>query len=567
MSFDLLKKFIGSLHGGSPRLAERPAAMLRSSTAGLDCAFRENCRNAVHCEVPSKFTQKFLVRNDLLAQSRNHPDAFVDDLEAEFQRAPSRDILLVLAEMSFIYGKEPSDRRASFFLSCAFYAYKFLLDQSAGTANPYASTFLLARELYNHALSRLLNLAAEARPELKLTGAFDSLAGPMELRLLHNELPWAPERYDEFHSAYDLQPFGFLSEWRQEGLGVPLLCARLLPDDIAERSPEERFLPPWQVHAATGFLRFDNLDIPSPRGAPPRQVGVELRDPMKATRLTVDGQDVPLEIDFTSTLAFSMGRGMFVKNLEGLLGPESAAPDALAGLYSYLPYDRAKIPVVFIHGQTTSPRAWDQMFNALLRNPRIRERYQFCFFFYRLDEPVVHSAHALRRSLLQLRQAFDPDGASPAFNHMVLVAHSLGGLLAKCCVCSNDDAEAFAPAHDAGSLAKDLLVFKPLPFVKRVVYIATPHQGGAMARELLDAAMLRRLDSLPRNPATSFHSIIGNVKADDADDMTDSVVDYKSAHLDYTASEKLIRSNHLAHKHPAAILEVERILVESIPPA
>jgi len=32
--------------------------------------------------------------------------------------------------------------------------------------------------------------------------------------------------------------------------------------------------------------------------------------------------------------------------------------------------------------------------------------------------------------------------------------------------------------------------------------------------------------------------------------------------LDYAVSEKIIKSNHSTHKHPAAILELERILVE-----
>ena len=71
------------------------------------------------------------------------------------------------------------------------------------------------------------------------------------------------------------------------------------------------------------------------------------------------------------------------------------------------------------------------MIEGLEADPILRAHYQFWTFDYPSGEPVLYSASVLRRALIQARERYDPNGSDPAFDRMVLIGHSLGGLLAK----------------------------------------------------------------------------------------------------------------------------------------
>ena len=51
---------------------------------------------------------------------------------------------------------------------------------------------------------------------------------------------------------------------------------------------------------------------------------------------------------------------------------------------------------------------------------------------------------------------------------------------------------------DVKEFASRLLIFKPLPFVKRVVFIATPHRGSYLSKEWV-RNFVRKVVSLPVN--------------------------------------------------------------------
>jgi hypothetical protein len=179
-------------------------------------------------------------------------------------------------------------------------------------------------------------------------------------------------------------------------------------------------------------------------------------------------------------------------------------------------------------------------------------------------------------------------------------------------------------AEDRAAL-ESWLVYKPLPFVKRVVFICTPHRGSYQAGGLV-VELARRLVSLPSKlndsmqdlasraaliqddqaaekaeaaqakafmptsvygmssknkflvpmanipiaPGIAGHSIIA-VKGDgDYHDGDDGVVKYSSAHVEYVESELVVHSGHSCQSLPVTIGEVRRILYEhlgSIPEA
>jgi pimeloyl-ACP methyl ester carboxylesterase len=309
-------------------------------------------------------------------------------------------------------------------------------------------------------------------------------------------------------------------------------------------------------------------------------------------------------------------------------GPPAAMSDAAVtgplrykptGLSLLRPYRRGRVPVIFIHGLWSGSWSWSPMIEALGDDPALRDRYQFWTFGYTTGDPIPYSAWRLRLALDDARRTFDPGGSDPALDRMVLVGHSMGGLLAKMMVqdsggrlwrlVSDRPFEALAGDPADRELARRVLFYRPRPEVRRVVFIATPHRGsridqgrlgrlGArlvrpeeplrlafgrlMARngpaffegplrtglptsidELMwDSRVLGTLSGLGLTAGVTAHSIIADLHDPPRVGGSDGLVPYDSAHLDGVASEFLVSSGHLCQDHRAVIGEVRRILVE-----
>jgi len=158
--------------------------------------------------------------------------------------------------------------------------------------------------------------------------------------------------------------------------------------------------------------------------------------------------------------------------------------------------------------------------------------------------------------------------------------------------------------QDTQQLLREAMFFDPVPYVKRVIFIATPHRGSYQATGWV-LNLLRRLIHLPGNlvsqlggllqskafaqlgssqlptsvdnmspghpflralndlkidPGITANSIIAVLGDGPVTGKTDGVVAYESAHLDGVESEKVVRSSHSTQGHPETIEEVGRIL-------
>jgi pimeloyl-ACP methyl ester carboxylesterase len=219
-------------------------------------------------------------------------------------------------------------------------------------------------------------------------------------------------------------------------------------------------------------------------------------------------------------------------------------------------------------------------------------------------------------------QQLDPTGKDEALRKMVVVGHSQGGLLTK--LTAIDSGERFwerlfnVPidqldvSPESRELLRRSLYYKPLPFVRQIVFISTPHRGSHLSGGYI-TDLLRRLISLPltllnplqeifqrspeavttnamgaevprstdnMSPESPFiktfasipiapgviaHSIIAVANPEDPKaEWDDGVVPYKSAHIDGVASELVVHSGHSAQESPLGIEEVRRILVENL---
>ena len=95
---------------------------------------------------------------------------------------------------------------------------------------------------------------------------------------------------------------------------------------------------------------------------------------------------------------------------------------------------------------------------------------------------------------MALKETFDPRGEDPGIANTALIGHSMGGLVCKlavtysgdqlwCSVANRPLAEINATAEVRQRL-QDMFYFEPVPFVRRVVFIGTPHDGSQVASRL-----------------------------------------------------------------------------------
>ncbi len=331
----------------------------------------------------------------------------------------------------------------------------------------------------------------------------------------------------------------------------------------------------------------------------------------------VRGVTRDLAYDLSTPLHRSMGDPIRDNMaFHGLINSDRYLDDT--GIYLPDVYDPAKIPVVFVHGLKSDPHIWQNAMNEVLRDPELRKKYQCWYFLYPTGLPVYASAAKLRRMLYIARDHYDPGKNNPQMNQMVLVGHSMGGLLSRMQTIDSEDtiynAHFTKPLDEmhlkplTKELIKDAMIFKRVPFVKRTVFVASPHQGSSVAQipavrafgllvnptSNLDAVTmdirlhahdglnpeLRKfrnmgcrsvqtlsphhpmLISLQRRPMQALcHSIIARTKeTGDVRQTTDGVVAYWSSHVAQAQSELVVNGSHGCVELPEVADEILRIL-------
>ena len=245
------------------------------------------------------------------------------------------------------------------------------------------------------------------------------------------------------------------------------------------------------------------------------QGDLELYTTDEATAVTIDGNEVPLEFELSSALAYSLeGSSFYDFELKGLLKGDldfSAFRPLNAKRFRddvilSAPYIPGRIPVVLIHGTKSSPARWAEMINELQNDRTLWGRYQFWLFTYPTGNPILYSGGILSEALSMVVAEFDPEEKDPALRRMVLIGHSQGGLLTKLQVIESgtrfwDNSvtiplEELEISPEAKEILRRSIFYEPLPFVERVIFIATPHHGSYVAANWI-GSLARRFISLP----------------------------------------------------------------------
>jgi hypothetical protein len=569
-------------------------------------------------------SDQILKRFELASEFKRKPERVIATIQEGLSGVSAVDRLYVLAELSFYHGDKSGNR--SYYLAAAVYAYGFLFPPDPHTVpDCFDPRVRVAVDLYNRSIAE--GLTSSNGTEVILESGVHQLPfGKLFINLDQTEFKWGSYKLVRFKQAALLNVRGLRNRYRWAGIGAPL-NAYIKPGEY-KRDTAYSLVDEDMRIPVTMLIRFDGVMDGLKRGR--IQGYLELYTTDEATSVTIDGREVPLEFELSSALAYSLeGSSFYDFELKGFLkgdrdfsffrpfNAERFRDDVIL----LAPFIPGRIPVILVHGTKSSPARWIQMINELQNDRRLWARYQFWFFTYRSGNPILYSGGILSEALRTVVAEFDPEGEDPALRRMVLVGHSQGGLLTKLQVIESgtrfwDNSitkplEELEISPEAKEILNRSLFYEPLPFVERVIFIATPHGGsyvaanwiGSLARrfvsipdtilepleEVLAAdayteaarsmkkvpksidnmdpenSFIQILGSIPISPDVTTHSIIPvkNPK-DPREKWVDGVVSYSSAHIDGVTSELVVHSDHSTQSDPETIEEVRRILLEHL---
>lgn len=340
-------------------------------------------------------------------------------------------------------------------------------------------------------------------------------------------------------------------------------------------------------------------------------------DPLRTPAVAIGTDRLPLAIDTSAPWARGAGTSKLNRlGFWGLFGGSEVG--RRAGVYLLEDYDPNKRPLVMIHGLGSSPLTWAGVSNAVWGDPVLRARYQIWHVVYQTNAPMLVARRRVQEYLDRAWQILDPEGDDRARHNIVLVGHSLGGVVARILTADSGDvlwdAAFVTPSAGMRGDATDLKVvdetfhFSSYSGVRRAIFIAAPHRGtptarrwfGRLARVLVgrrspEIDSLRRIAEanpeavrpelrglylrgwvnsistlqeaqpvraaserlLPRR-GIPYHTIAGALPRYGF--QSDGAVPLSSTELDGAESTYVLRHGHDLHEDPEAIAEISRIL-------
>lgn len=531
-----------------------------------------------------------------------------------------------------------SDAQLEAWLEAARHAYAYLFfSERAPGERAFEDRQTQVRDYYNYAVQQAA-IGMFARWQAERAASPGGDAGlPLEMAgwtirsdMSGVRMPQGVDMPKELVPASALDFSGLRSIYRRDGFGAEMVAvmaddpvtsaagagdAADAGDDRDEgrrrgpRAPEVSEMP---SPALTLLIRFPGDDLAAVLAT--RELLVSGHDPYEEQAIHLHGLDVPLAANYSAGYGLWLARSGFARqSLRTLFGREQGI--TRPHLYLMQPFDPDRRILLLVHGLASSPEAWVNLANEIMGDEALRREFQIWQVYYPTNMPLVLNRAGIERVYEEARRRFDPRGEARAFSGTVVVGHSMGGVLARLLVSSADD-ELWAWARQqydlddgrmrrAGPRLERMLRFDPLPGVDRVVFIAAPHRGTAVAgnrlgrflsrlvrlpltvlEEVAEAftgsedpppgdftlpnsidnlsesdPFVRAAADLPIAAGVRYHSIIA--RADPSvplEESDDGLVPYRSAHLPGAASEKVLAGPHTVQESAAAILEIRRIL-------
>ena len=554
----------------------------------------------------SNVTQVMLRRQNLTEAFHEDPAATLLVVrKAMLTGALPHEDLYSLAELSFHYANRGGGK--PHFLAAAVYAYAYLFPKNPDAFDP---RFREAIDLYNRALTEAFESADGKHVEIA-AGTYALPFGQIEVGFDERQLLWGTRRLYNFSPSADVEVVGFRNRYRQPGIGAPLAAAT---ERIDPNEPVKSFFVGPHVHVPVTAL----LRLPDPSDQVLHEsltAELELHPSTEEGTVEIDGRSVPLEQEPTAALALALNEARpWTMELGRFLGQVTQMQVFTAKLGGLAPHRQGRIPVVLVHGTASNFSVWANLVNDLDSDPVVRKHFEFWLFNYDSGQPILLSGSQLRRALTETVSALQAEDPDPCLEQIVVIGHSQGGLLTKLTAIHSGDlfwrnlsripVDEAKLSDQTRAMVKEVMFVDPLPFVSRVVFIATPQRGSYLASSDIVRRLAERLISLPASviaagasllrtelasqaglqrvptsidnmspghpfivtiakipvdPGIAANSIIG-VTDGNLETGGDGVVKYKSAHIDGVESELVVPYEHSMQSRPEVIGEVQRIL-------
>jgi pimeloyl-ACP methyl ester carboxylesterase len=565
-------------------------------------------------------TLQLLNRADLAEKFKNHPTEVISSLHESMLTASEPDVIFALAELSFLHATRSGDR--SYFLASAVYAYASIFPKDAKDAlDPFDPRLRTAVDLYNQGMAE--GFTQKEKGVVLAAGAYRLPFGELVVHIDPDEFRWGPYQLNDFFAASAFEVRGLRNNYSWPGVGTALVATL----KQAEGEPERDFarVPPALKISTTAFLQLEDVEEELHKGQ--IEGKLTLYTNQETTSINVGGRIAPLEYRPTAALAYTLeGNPVYDLELKGLLsGDRSLFQKTVRfkdNVILMAPYRPGRIPLVLVHGTASSPARWAQMLNEIFNDRQLARHYQVWLFTYNTGNPILYTGGILTQGLRNVVQELDPEGKDEALRKMVVIGHSQGGMLTKLTAIDSGDRfwdQSFKVSIDRIDISPETrellqrsLFYQPVPYVRCVVFISTPHHGSflvggrvsGLLRRLIslpstllsplqeviksnpeavlkqtlkddfprstdnmdpDSLFIKTYSSIPIAPGITSYSIIAVKNPEDPkEDWNDGVVSYKSAHIDGVASEFIVHSGHSAQETPQAIEEVRRILLENL---
>ncbi|MET7140114.1 GPI inositol-deacylase [Xanthomonas sp. PPL139] len=536
------------------------------------------------------------------------------DLDQERVLATASELSLLAAQRA-ARQQPDGDATLAAWLQTARYAYAYLFFSGrTPSERAFEERQTQVRDYYNYAVQQAVtalfaryqrhppathdaDAPIAALPEWTVTLDASGIGSPKDMPMPEAMLAASGLRFDGLRSVY-----------RRDGFGAEMVAVLPQPADAmrdADAAPAYSDMPTPNL---TVLLRFHGRSLKEVLTS--HTARVEVHDPSLSERVAMGGVDVPLAANFSAGYGVWMARaGFAAQSLRTLLGLGHGIDRPHVFLTQ--PYDPNRRVLVLLHGLASSPEAWVNLANDLLGDPQVRARYQIWLVYYPTNLPIPYTHLQVRTALQQTLDQFDPQRRSVSAHDMVLIGHSMGGVLARLMVSSSDGERLWRTLFDGAVLDPQarqalqarlgpMLHFAPMPEVSEAIFLATPQRGtpeaagtlGELARAVIGlprrvldqfkdiagkdmlGTLPNSIDSLsdrdpfilaaaqlPISPQVTYHSIIG--QEDPRVPLTqssDGIVPYWSAHLPGAASETVIVSGHSVQQTPQAILQIRRLL-------
>jgi pimeloyl-ACP methyl ester carboxylesterase len=287
-------------------------------------------------------------------------------------------------------------------------------------------------------------------------------------------------------------------------------------------------------------------------------------------------------------------------SLLGLI--QAAKTEFRRGIFAIEPISENKIPLIMTHGLNSDPLIWRHLTMALLNDPEINKHFQIWHFYYPSGPPPFFTSMKLRKRLMDLVNTIpNPKLTEKA----VFIGHSMGGIITHLLTSESnyalwDSAFVARPeilVDEPNPELENIFIFSPVFTDNTVFFLDTPHLGSEVAASTIGYIsswlislpysfsnlfgsftqrigfdkltpamqpfisgpnsiqvlrpghpMIQTLSELP--VAGRAYSIIGSQDAldcsdpDDCNNISDSVVNYSSAHFPSAEQEIIVHSTH-----------------------